>query len=70
MLIELRDVPRRERHLLFCTDRTPVRSEPSPLQLQESAVRAALNRSRAIHDEALGRAGLMAAGDADIRATP
>ena len=70
MLIQLRDVPRRERHLLYCTDRelvSPVLSPPRPSRT--ARVLAALNRSLAVHGEAIDWCGSFAEPALDGRAT-
>jgi hypothetical protein len=58
MMIELCDVPRRERHLLFCTSLKEVEPLPVPtLPRRTSAAlfMPAINRSLAIHGESVGR---------------
>ena len=58
MMIELRDVPCRERHLLFCTslkEIEPLQQLPECRTLAPTLLIPAINRSLAIHGEVVGR---------------
>ena len=57
MFIALSDVPRYERHLLFCTDPSIVQSRRAPSNLLSHT--DAVNRSLAIHGESVDDAALI-----------
>ncbi len=53
MFIRIQDVPRYERHLLFCSNLSDRR--PKRRRRRRSNTRRAVNRSLRVHGEAVGR---------------